>query len=104
MFTNRVRQAIAATLQGLPLSATVDSFTPPKIEFEMDPMTGGRFIAEEVAKSAKVLNATLVLQGVGAQVLLALGVTQGDDILLNVREAGQDQDGKTYFTYHTVGG
>ncbi|AZF04029.1 MULTISPECIES: phage major tail tube protein [unclassified Pseudomonas] len=104
MFTNRVRQAIAATLQGLPLSATVDSFTPPKIEFEMDAMTGGRFIAEEVAKSAKVLGATLVLQGVGAQVLLALGVTQGDDILLNVREAGQDQDGKTYFTYHTVGG
>ena len=33
MFTNRVRQAIAATLQGLPLSATVEEFTPPKIEF-----------------------------------------------------------------------
>ncbi|HJR29336.1 MAG TPA: phage tail protein, partial [Pseudomonas sp.] len=27
MFTNRVRQAIAATLQGLPLSATVEEFT-----------------------------------------------------------------------------
>ena len=36
--------------------------------------------------------------------MLALGVRLGDDILLNVREAGQDQDGKTYFTYHTVGG
>jgi phage tail tube protein FII len=104
MFTNRVRQAIAATLQGLPLSATVDSFTPPKIEFEMEAMTGGRFIAEEMAKSGKPLTATLILQGAGPEIMLALGVRLGDDILLNVREAGQDQDGKTYFTYHTVGG
>ncbi|WP_282396533.1 phage major tail tube protein [Pseudomonas sp. PS01298] len=104
MFTNRVRQAIAATLQGLPLSATVDSFTPPKIEFEMELMTGGRFIAEEMAKSGKPLTATLILQGAGPEIMLALGVRLGDDILLNVREAGQDQDGKTYFTYHTVGG
>jgi phage tail tube protein FII len=36
--------------------------------------------------------------------MLALGVKLGDDILLNVREAGQDQDGNTWFTYHTVGG
>ncbi|MBC3208846.1 MULTISPECIES: phage major tail tube protein [Pseudomonas] len=104
MFTNRVRQAIAATLQGLPLSATVEEFTPPKIEFEMENMTGGRFIIEEMAKSAKALGATLKLQGMGAEVMLALGVKLGDDILLNVREAGQDQDGNTWFTYHTVGG
>ena len=104
MFTNRVRQAIAATLQGLPLSATVDEFTPPKIEFDMEAMSGGRFIAEEMVKSGKVLGATLIPQGVGAEVMLALGVNLGDDILLNVREAGQDQDGNTWFTYHTVGG
>ncbi|AZD20552.1 hypothetical protein C4K24_1230 [Pseudomonas chlororaphis subsp. aurantiaca] len=104
MFTNRVRQAIAATLQGLPLSATVEEFTPPKIEFEMEAMTGGRFIAEEMAKSGKALTATLKLQGLGPEIMLALGVKLGDDILLNVREAGQDQDGKTWFTYHTVGG
>nr|BDD44415.1 hypothetical protein 10 [bacterium] len=73
MFTNRVRQAIAATLQGLPLSATVEEFTPPKIEFDMEPMSGGRFIAEEMAKSGKVLGATLVLQGAGPEVMLALG-------------------------------
>ena len=104
MFTNRVRQAIAATLQGLPLSATVEEFTPPKIEFDMENMAGGRFIVEEKAKSAKALGAKLILQGAGPEIMLALGVKLGDDILLNVREAGQDQDGKTYFTYHTVGG
>lgn len=104
MFTNRVRQAIAATLQGLPLSATVEEFTPPKIEFDMEEMRGGRFIVEEMAKGGKALGAKLTLQGLGAEVLLALGVTLGDDILLNVREAGQDQDGNTWFTYHTVGG
>jgi P2 family phage contractile tail tube protein len=104
MFTNRVRQAIAATLQGLPLSATVEEFTPPKIEFDVEEMRGGRFIVEEMAKGGKALNAKLTLQGLGAEVMLALGVKLGDDILLNVREAGQDQDGNTWFTYHTVGG
>lgn len=104
MFTNRVRQAIAATLQGLPLSATVESFTPPKIDFVMEPMTGGRFIGEDMVKSANVLTASLMLQGAGPEVMLALGVKLGDDILLNVREAGQDQDGNTWFIYHTVGG
>ena len=86
------------------MSATVEEFSPPKIEFDMEAMTGGRFIAEEMAKSGKVLNATLVLQGAGPEIMLALGVQLGDDILLNVREAGQDQDGNTWFTYHTVGG
>ncbi|MGF0239531.1 phage major tail tube protein [Rhodococcus sp. IEGM1300] len=104
MFTNRVRQAIAATLQGLPLSATVEEFTPPKIEFDMEEMRGGRFIAEEMAKGSKALTATLKLQGMGPELMLALGVQLGDDILLNVREGGQDQDGNTWFTYHTVGG
>ncbi|EJM65598.1 phage tail tube protein FII [Pseudomonas sp. GM50] len=104
MFTNRVRQAIAATLQGLPLSATVEEFTPPKIEFEMENMVGGRFIGEEMAKSGKALTSKLILQGSGPEIMLALGVKLGDDILLNVREAGQDQDGNTWFTYHTVGG
>jgi hypothetical protein len=104
MFTNRVRQAIAATLQGLPLSATVESFTPPKIDFVMETMTGGRFIGEDMIKNAAVLTAQLILQGAGPEIMLALGVKLGDDILLSVREAGQDQDGNTWFIYHTVGG
>jgi len=70
----------------------------------METMTGGRFIGEEMAKSGKVLNAKLILQGAGPEIMLALGVKLGEDILLNVREAGQDQDGRTFFTYHTVGG
>jgi phage tail tube protein FII len=70
----------------------------------MENMVGGRFIVEEMAKSAKALGAKLILQGAGPEVMLALGVKLGDDILLNVREAGQDQDGNTWFTYHTVGG
>jgi phage tail tube protein FII len=70
----------------------------------MENMVGGRFVVEEMAKSAKALGAKLILQGAGPEVMLALGVKLGDDILLNVREAGQDQDGNTWFTYHTVGG
>lgn len=49
MFTNRVRQAIAATLQGLPLMQTIEEFDPPPIEFEMEEFQGGRFVSEEMA-------------------------------------------------------
>ena len=44
MFTNRVRQIITATLQGLPLNATIEDYDPPVIEFDMEEMRGGRFI------------------------------------------------------------
>lgn len=102
MFTNRVRQFIAATLQGLPLHLTIEDFDPPAIEFDMEEMRGGRFIAEEMAKGGKVLTAKLSLQGMGAPIMLALGGAR--DILLNVRESGKDQDDNAWFTYHTVQG
>lgn len=102
--TNRVRQAIAATLQGLPLMATIEDFDPPKIDFDTEEMRGGRFLSEEQAKGLKALLSKLTLQGIGLPIMLAIGVSIGDDILLQVREGGEDQDGNTYFTYHTVGG
>lgn len=102
MFTNRVRQFIAATLQGLPLHLTIEDYDPPAVEFEMEEMRGGRFIAEEMAKGGKVLTSKLTLQGMGAPIMLAIGAT--DEIYLNVRETGKDQDGKSWFTYHTVSG
>lgn len=102
--TNRSRMAIAATLQGLPLVETVDDFDPPVIEFETEEMRGGRFLPEEMAKALKVLTSKLTLQGVGLPIMLALGVSIGDDILLQVREGGKDQEGKAYSTWHTIGG
>lgn len=104
MFTNRVRQAIAATLQGLPLMATIEEFTPPPIEFEMEEMVGGRYVAEEMAKGMKALSASLTLQGVGLPIMAALGVSGGDNVLLTVQEAGEDQDGNEWVTIHICGG
>ncbi|MDM3884689.1 phage major tail tube protein [Pseudomonas sp. BCRC 81390] len=102
MFTNRTRQLIAATLQGLPLHLTIESFQAPDVELDMEEHKGGRFIAEEMAKGGKVLNAKLILQGIGAPVLMALGSVR--DINLNVRESGKDQDDNPWWTYHTVQG
>lgn len=104
MFTNRVRQMIAATLQGLPLMATIDDFDPPPIEFDMEDMQGGRFVSEEMAKGLKALSAKLTLQGAGLPIMAALGVSGGDSVLLTVQEAGEDQDGNEWFTYHVCGG
>ena len=104
MFTNRVRQIITATLQGLPLHATIEEYEPPAIEMDMEEMRGGRFIPEEMAVGMKVLTGKLTLQGVGLPIMLALGVEVGDDILLTVQEAGVDQDDNEWFTYHVQGG
>ncbi|OHC95905.1 MAG: phage tail protein [Sphingomonadales bacterium RIFCSPHIGHO2_01_FULL_65_20] len=104
MLTNRVRQIITATLQGLPLNATIDDYDPPVIEFDMEEMRGGRYIPEEMATGMKALSGKLTLQGVGLPIMAALGVSGGDDILLTVQEAGEDQDGNEWFTYHVQGG
>ncbi|UZD98485.1 phage major tail tube protein (plasmid) [Pseudomonas corrugata] len=100
MFTNRVRQMITATLQGMPLMATIEDFDPPPIEFDQESMRGGRFIEEEMAVGMKALSAKLTLQGVGLPIFLAMGVVSGGDILLSVQEAGEDQEGNEWFAYH----
>lgn len=104
MNTSRVRQLITATLQGLPLMHTIEEFEAPKIEFDMEEMQGGRFIAEEMAKGAKALTGKLTLQGIGLPIMLALGASGVNDVLLQVREGGVDQDDNEWFTYHTLGG
>lgn len=104
MFTNRVRQLLTAFLQGLPLMATVEEFEPPKIDFETEEMRGGRFLAEEMAVGLKALTAKLTLNGIGLPIMTALGVSGGDEVMLTVQEAGEDQDGNEWFTYHIVSG
>lgn len=104
MFSNRVRQIITATLQGLPLMATIDEFEPPKIEMETEEMRGGRFISEEMATGIKALTAKLTLNGTGLPIMMALGVTGGDEIMLTVQEAGVDQEDNEWFAYYICSG
>jgi phage tail tube protein FII len=104
MMTSRVRQMIQATLGGLPVMQKIDDFDPPKIDFDMETMQGGRFIEEEMAKGLKALVAKLTLQGIGLPIMLALGAEGAANVLLQVREAGVDQDDQEFFTYHTIGG
>jgi len=101
---NRTRIAIAATLEGMPLMETIDDFDPPKLEFDMEAMRGGRFIEEEMAKGMKALTTKITLNGVGLPILSNMNLRIGEDVLLQVREGGKDQNGKDYWTYHTCGG
>jgi phage tail tube protein FII len=95
---------MTATLQGMPLMATIEDFDPPPIEFDQESMRGGRFIEEEMAVGMKALSAKLTLQGVGLPIFLAMGVVSGGDILLSVQEAGEDQEGNEWFAYHICTG
>lgn len=104
MFTNRVRQIMTATLQGFPLMATIEDFDPPPIEFETEEQRGGRYIAEEMATGMKALVAKITLQGIGLPIYTAIGVTEGQQVLLTVQEAGVDQDDNEWFaSYVCVG-
>lgn len=104
MMTSRIRQMIQATLGGLPVMQKIDDFDPPKIDFDMETLQGGRYIEEEMAKGLKALTAKLTLQGIGLPIMLALGAEGAGNVLLQVREAGVDQDDDPFFTYHTIGG
>jgi hypothetical protein len=104
MLTNRTRQIITATLQGIPLMATIEEYTPPPIEFDMEEHRGGRFLPEEMAAGLKAMVGKIKLQGIGLPILASLGLSPGDDVLLTVQEAGVDQDDEEWFTYHTQSG
>lgn len=102
--TSTIRQMITATLAGLPVMQKIEEFEPPKIDFDMETLQGGRFIEEEIAKGLKALVGKLTLQGIGLPIMLALGADGPGNVLLQVREAGVDQDDNEFFTYHTLGG
>jgi P2 family phage contractile tail tube protein len=101
---NRTRMAIAGTLQGMALMETIDDFDAPKLEFDMEAMRGGRFLEEEMAKGMKALSTKITLNGIGLPILSQMNLRIGDDVILQVREGGKDQNGNDYWTYHTSGG
>ncbi|HEC0486931.1 phage major tail tube protein [Pseudomonas aeruginosa] len=104
MLTNRTRLIFAATLNGVPLMATIEEYTPPPFEFDTEEHRGGRFVPEEMITGLKALSSSLKLQGVGLPILAALGLAPGDDVLLTVQESGVDQDGEDWSVIHTQSG
>lgn len=104
MLLNRTRLIFTATLQGLPLMATIEEYTPPPLEFDTEEHRGGRFLPEEMMTGLKALTSTIKLQGVGLPIMAVLALSPGDEVLLTVQESGEDQDGNPWSTVHVQSG
>lgn len=104
MATERTRMMIAATLNGLPLMAQIEDFEPPNIAKVMEEARGGRFAPEQIMVGLEKLDAKLKVLGAGFPILIVAGVSIGDQVMLDVREAGKDLDGNSYSTWHSLGG
>lgn len=104
MLTNRTRLIFTATLQGLPLMATLEEYSPPTIEFDTEEHRGGRFLPEEMITGLKAMVGVIKLQGVGLPILGVLALSPGDEVLLTVQEAGEDQDGNDWSIIHAQSG
>ena len=105
MFTNRVRQAIAATLQGLPLSATVEEFTPPKLTLKTEEFRAAGMDAPiELTMGLEKLEASFSLIAVDRAVLAAFDVAEGKVVPFVAREALESFDGTVTPVIHTLRG
>lgn len=102
--TEKARYIISGTINGLPIMEQIEKFTPPKVEKDMQTVRGGRFVADRMMVGLKEMGASLQLNGPDAMIKKALGLTVGDDFLLDIREAGRSKGGGTWSTWYTLGG
>lgn len=100
----RSRLMIAGTLQGMPIMQQIESFEAPTVEKEMKTVRGGRFAPDKIMTGLKEMEASISINGAGFAMLKAIGVQEGDTVLLDVREAGKTTDGNTTSTHHSIGG
>lgn len=100
----RSRLMLAGTLQGMPIMQQIESFEPPTIEKEMKSVRGGRFAADKIMTGLKEMETSITINGAGWAMLKAIGVQEGDNVLLDVREAGKTTSGDTTSTHHSIGG
>jgi P2 family phage contractile tail tube protein len=93
MADTRVVTLVRAIINGFPVMGSLDEFTPPTIEKEMEETKGGRFVAGEIMTGVKQSNASMKISGVDSAVLKAMGVSRSESCEITVLGSAIDEDG-----------
>ena len=104
MAGQRSRKLLAATVNGHPLLAEIDEFTPPEVKKVMEETRGGKFIADEIMVGLEKLTYEIKLLGATAELLSAYGLQQGEICQVDVKESQQDKDSNKFAIHYSLSG
>lgn len=104
MATERKRMIMGGSFNGWPLMHQLEEFKPVEIEKVMEMAQGGRFAPEQMMVGLEKLECEITLSGAGVELMIMLGIGEGDTVELDVRESQQDLEGNTYAVWYAVSG
>lgn len=104
MATERKRMFMSGSLNGYPLMHQLEEFKPVEISKVMETAQGGRFAPERMMVGLEELECAVTLSGAGVELLIALGIGDGDTVELDVRESQQDLEGNAFAVWYAVSG
>jgi P2 family phage contractile tail tube protein len=93
MADTRVYRLVRAIINGIPVMGSLDGYTPPPLEKEMEEAKGGRFLADEIMVGMKKGNASLKISGVTPGIIKAMGVSRAESCEITVLGAARDEEG-----------
>lgn len=104
MAGQRSRKLLAANINGHPVLAEIDEFTPPEVKKVMEEARGGKFIADEIMVGLEKLTYELKLLGVTADLLSAYGLKSGEVCQIDVKASEQDKEGNSFALHYSLSG
>lgn len=104
MAGQRSRMLLAAVINGNPVLAEIDEFTPPEVKKVMEDSRGGKFIADEIMVGLEKLTYELKLMGATAELLSAYGLKQGEICQVDVNTSEQDKEGNKFSVKYSLSG
>ncbi|MCH9691007.1 MAG: phage major tail tube protein [Gammaproteobacteria bacterium] len=104
MAGQRSRQLLAATVNGHPLLAEIDEFTPPEVKKVMEESRGGKFIADEIMVGLEKLTYELKVLGPTAELLSAYGLNASEVCQVDIKSAEQDTEGRNFAVHYSLSG
>ena len=93
---------LRAYVNGYPVMASLEGFTPPPVEKVTEEYKGGRYIAEKRVIGVTLGDWTLTLVGADADIIGAMGL--GDDCEVTVLGSVRDENGESVPQKYEVSG
>ncbi|WP_163833387.1 phage major tail tube protein [Spartinivicinus ruber] len=104
MAEQRYRTMLSANVNGHPLMAEVEEFTPPELKHKMEDSQGGKFIPDEVWVGLEKLTFELKIAGAGVELLQQYGLKHGEICQVDIKAAERDKDGGKFIIHYSLSG
>lgn len=104
MAEQRSRMVLSGTLNGHPLMAEIEEFTPPEVKKMMEETRGGKFISDEIMVGLEKMSYELKLSGVDIELLSAYGMGSDEVCQLDIKTSEKNKEGDNFAVHYSLSG